>query len=273
VTLEGWERPPAEPAPWSAAWLKWTVAWIVREYRAGIEAASPMSQSQPHGASRNLLAVLVIAGFLPVALGFVLHLHEFIAHVLAGASGLILGAVLAVWLIDSLLARRRSEHWHAVRVQMLSLACERIVEMASDYAAAIPGEHGFIDRVGPEDNPMAKPEIATALTELLDATAVAASELALDVENPNRASTRLLYDQIKLRIAPLQESMTTRVIALGDEPHLVVHTLALERAHQNWHNWLGEVERAGAPDRYAWEQATMTLKAASELYAYILQCQ
>jgi hypothetical protein len=220
-----------------------------------------------------LVAALTIAGFFPVALGFALHLHEFIAHVLAGVSGLILGAVLAVWLIDGLLARRRSEHWHAVRGQMLSLACERIIEMAADYAAVIPGEHSFIDRVGPEDDPLAKPEIATALAELLDATALASLELALEVEDPDRASTRLLYDQVKVRIAPLQESMTTRVIALGDEPHLVVRTLALERAHQNWHNWLGEVERAGAPDRYAWEQATLTLKAASELYAYILQSQ
>jgi hypothetical protein len=220
--------------------------------------------------SRRLLYALTVAGLIPVVLGFAFSLPDFIAHVLAGVAGLILGAVLAVVLIDRLLSQRRSEQWHVVRDQMLALICERIVEVGADYSSALPGKQGFFDRVGPEDDPVARPDVAIGLRELTAAVRDAAPELSKDVDYPDRASTRLLYDQVEPLLAPLQDAMTTRVIALGDDPGLVAQLLSLERAQQKWRIWIETVERAGAPDSYAWEQATLALAAACDLYEYIL---
>lgn len=227
--------------------------------------------SQVPSPSRQLLYILTVFGLLPVAIGFALSLHDFIAHVLAGISGLVLGAVLAVALIDRLLAQRRSEQWHTVRNQMFGLICERIVEMSTDYSGALSGSPRFFDRVGPEDNPVARPEIAAALTDLVIAVEAAVPELSRDVDDPDRASSRVLFDQVTPLVLPLQEAMTTRVIALGDDPHLVGHLLALERAQRSWRTWIEAVEHAGAPDSYAWDQATLTLKVAGDLYYYILR--
>jgi hypothetical protein len=273
---DGRQRPEREPPPWSLPWFAWVYHWMSAEFRSAVrDSSTPAALSETAGSpggspSRQLLLVLTLAGVAPFAVGFALPLHDFIAHFLAAIAGLILGAVLAVTLIDRLLAQRRTEEWDIVRKQMLGPVCERIVEMASDFAAMIPHAASFLDRVAPEPDPFARPEIATALDELVNVGEAAISRLAAEIEEVDRASSRVLYDQVAALIVPLQGTTTTRIVSLGEDPGLVSHLLELERAQQQWLKWLEMVEHDGAPDSFAWEQAVLTLATAGVLYRYIL---
>jgi hypothetical protein len=64
--------------------------------------------------------------------------------------------------------------------------------------------------------------------------------------------------------------MTTRIIVLGDEPLLVEALLTLERAERQWQAWIETVEDWGAPDGFAWRNATNTLEAATAVYGYFV---
>lgn len=218
--------------------------------------------------SGKLLAALTLIGLAPVVIGFAVE-DGFLPHVLAGLAGLILGAVLAVVLIEQLLQRRRKEQWRLAREEMISAICEALVEMAGSFALVLPGANHFLDFVGPEDDPVARPQIAQALQDLVGQTEAHYKALSLVVEDPDLASSRTVYDDAALALRMVDRA-TTRVIVLGDEPGLVKLMLALERAQQRWEQWLETVEQQGAPDRISWHQALLTIRAAADIYAYFV---
>jgi hypothetical protein len=278
-------RPAGEPWPYTRAWWGWTGRWMRAEFVASVRSSStrgtpavttsamtptkPDAQTEPHPPairSSTAIWVLTMVGLAPAVLGFALDLSDFEAHALAGVSGLILGAVLAVVLIDELLRRRRREHWALVYAEMRRSIAEAVLEMGTRFAAMLPGRSAFLDLAGPEDDPLPRADIADSLQRLLDDLRRGATSLAADIEQPDRSSTRRLYDQVAPIAAPLRTATTTRVIALGDQPLLVSALLTFERAERLWQSWLLAVEHEGAPDRFAWEHAVATLSAATGVY-------
>jgi hypothetical protein len=219
--------------------------------------------------SREPLIVLSLIGLAPAVAGLIFDVEGFLAHVLAGVSSLILGAVLAVVLIDQLLQQRRREQWQTVRDAIRRAICEGVVDMATSFALVVADGEQFLGLVGPEDDPLPRPQIAAALRKLVVDSEANREYLAKELE-PDTASSRALYEQVAPTIAQFGATMTTRVIALGDEPQLVESLLALERAEHQWKSWVETVEGWGAPDAYAWQQATNTLRAAGNLYSYFV---
>jgi hypothetical protein len=220
--------------------------------------------------SRGVLTSLGLLGVAIAGAGLLLNVNGFLGNALAGLSSLILGAVLAVVLIEQLLRQRRPEQWHLVRDEIRRAICEGVVDMASSFAIAVSDGSGFLGLVGPEDDPVARPQIAAALEKLIAATEAKAAELAAQLE-PDQASSRILYDQIAAAVVPLRMATTTRVIVLGDEPLLVAALLTLERTEQRWGGWVETVEKSGAPDLMAWQQATSTLQAGTDVYKYFVR--
>ncbi len=242
-----------------------------REFLAGVQLALNQSTAPepPQMTSRWMLVVLTVAGVVIAVVGFLLEANGFLGNVLAGLSSLILGAVLAVVLIEQLLRRRRREQWHVARGEIRRAICEGMVDMASSFAMVLADDSGFLGIAAAEDDPVARPQIAVALQLLILAIEDGAAGLAAQLE-PDRASSRVLYDQVAPAVAPLRTDTTTRVIVLGDEPQLVAALLAFERTERRWVGWVEAVERSGAPDLMAWQQATSTLRAAVEVYEYFV---
>ncbi len=231
---------------------------------------SVSSSSSARARSGQLLVGLTLVGLLPAILGFALGLNDFVAHVLAGASGLILGAVLAVALIERLLRQQHREHWSPVHDEMRRAMCEGVVEMAFTFATILPSGAAFIDVVADEEDLRPHARIADALRRLVEAAESDAQPLARDLDS-ERASSRTLFRQVAPVITPLRDAMTSRLIALGDEPALVTVLLAFERAQRQWAIGITSVEHARAPDRFAWECATLTLQAGVEVYSYFVR--
>jgi hypothetical protein len=220
--------------------------------------------------TRTAVLLLTAAGFAPAILGFALGLPDFEAHALAGLSGLILGAVLAVGLIDELLRRRKRETWALVYGEIRRSISEAVLDLSTRFAAMLPGQSAFLEVAGPEDDPFPRADVAHSLEQLLTEVRGRLPQLAGELDQPDRSSTRRLYDQVAPIAAPLRTATTTRVIALGDEPRLVSALLDFERAERRWHGWLLAVEQEGAPDTFAWEHALATLSAAAGVYSEFL---
>jgi hypothetical protein len=227
------------------------------------------SEELPAMTTRRLLAALAVLGLGITVLGFALEAEGFSGNTLAGLSSLILGAVLAVALIDQLLRRRHREHWSIARAEICRAICEAVVEMASSFALSVSDDLEFLRLVGAEDDPVTRPQIWLALCDLVEAARAAEQRLSSRLE-PELASSRTLYEQVARVVAPLRIATTTRVIVLGDEPQLVAALLELERAEQRWRSWVDTVEREGAPDYIAWRHATATLQAGTDVYGYFL---
>jgi len=219
--------------------------------------------------SRGPLILLSLVGFAPAIVGLIFDVGGFLAHVLAGASSLILGAVLAVVLIDQLLQQRRRTQWQTVRDAIQRAICEGVVDMATSFALVTSDGERFLGMVGPEDDPLPRLQIDLALRRLVEDSEANQEALAAQLE-PDIASSRSLYEQVSPAIARFGGTMTTRIIALGDEPKLVEALLMLERAEHQWRSWVETVENWGAPDVYAWQQATNTLRAGVAVYGYFL---
>jgi hypothetical protein len=219
--------------------------------------------------SGRLLAILAAAGVGVAGIGFGVEAEGFAGNALAGLSSLILGAVLAVVLINQLLQRQHREHWAIARAEICRAICEVIVDMASSFALFVSDGNGFLGLVGPEDDPIARPQIWLALGDLIEATAADEQRLSSQLE-PDLASSRALYDQVATVVSPLRTATTTRVVVLGDEPTLVAALLSLERAERRWGSWVQTVETEGAPDSIAWQHATATLRAGADVYGYFL---
>jgi hypothetical protein len=122
--------------------------------------------------SDQVLLALALIGFAPVIVGF-FFLDGFAPHVVAGFAGLVLGAVLAVVLIENLLQQRRREHWDIARAEMVRTICEGLVRMAGSFAIEMSG-HRYLTFAGPSDS--ATPEMARALEEELYPEVVDACE-------------------------------------------------------------------------------------------------
>jgi hypothetical protein len=216
-----------------------------------------------------MLAGLGAIGLAIAGVGFLLDLKGFLGNVLAGLSSLILGAVLAVGLITHLLNRQRREQWCVVRREIVRAVCEGVVSMATAFALVLSDDAGFLDLTGSAADLVAQPQIAAALLGLIAVAEADAAELAAGFEL-DRASSRVLYDQVAVAVEPLRAATTTRVIVLGDEPRLVEVLLILERRERLWGELVTMVERAEALDEMAWQQATDTLRASVDVYRYFL---
>jgi hypothetical protein len=263
TSVESWRRPDGEPPPFTSDWWRWAGRWIYRELLNGIRAADgrPELTDLPRMSSRTLLIALSIVGLIPAVIGLALDVGGFLAHVLAGMSALILGAVL--------LRQRRRAQWETARNELRRAICEGVVDLASSFALVVPRGDQFLGLVGPEDAVLPRRQIATALQQLVATTEAEQGNLAGRLE-PDIASTRNLYDEVSIAIAPFRSAMATRVIALGDESHLVTALLTLERTERQWRSWVETVEQWGAPDLIAWSHATGTLRAESDLYRYFV---
>jgi hypothetical protein len=226
-------------------------------------------EAVPAMKSRWLLVALAAAGVLVTILGFALQAEGFTGNTLAGLSSLIVGAVLAVALIDHLLRRQHRERWAIARAEICRTICEAVVDMASSFALSVSDDLEFLRLVGPESDPVASPQIWHSLRDLVEATSSAEHMLSSQLE-PELASSQTLYEQVAPIVAPLRIATTTRVVVLGDEPRLVAALLNLERAEQRWRDWVYMVEREGAPDGLAWQHATATLRAGADVYGYFL---
>ena len=270
-SLEVLARPREEPPTFTLLWWRWVARWMAVEGANGIREASgsPTTDALPDMTTGRFLAMLTATGAAIAGLGFALEAEGFAGNALAGLSSLILGAVLAVVLIDHLLRRQRREHWSLARNEICRAICESVVDMASSFALFVSGGGGFLYLVGPEKDPVANPRIRAALGALLEAASADEARLSSALE-PDLASSRVLYDQVAAAVAPLRVATTTRVIVLGDEPRLVTALLDLEHAERRWGSWVETVEREGAPDSIAWYHATATLRAGSEVYGYFL---
>ena len=273
---DGWRRPDGEPPAWTSPWWRWAAAWVKAEFAAGIRTARsvPSADFAPEARvevrswraprSGPILIGLSVVGAALVLLGFKLHLRDFGVHMMAGAAGLILGAVLAVVLIDKLQRQRRSEQWKLVSDEIRRSVSEGVVTMALEFAGYLHVSDDLLRQSSPAEEPAPDRAVASALKNLVATTAAMAPECALDLD-PDRGSSRQLYDQAAV---VLPGATVTRLIALGDQPKLVATLMRFERVERLWADWIAMVEQAGAPDRVAWAYATSTLRAGSELYAH-----
>lgn len=106
--------------------------------------------------------------------------------------------------------------------------------------------------------------------EVADDLERAIPDLAATLE-VDAASSRSLHSATQMSLGPIRDLLTTRVIALGDEPDLVRRLMELERHERTWRDWIDQVEHWGAPDRLAWEEALATLRAAVGTYLYFVE--
>jgi hypothetical protein len=271
-------RPGGEPEPFSARWWQWLGRWVSDDFFREVHTsrreptsrnAEPEPPEPQRDHSRLLLVVLCALGLAPAIAGLAFNVEGFLAHILAGLAGLILGAVLAVWLIDRLLRERRRAQWQVVRAAIRRTICERVVDLGTSYAIAVNTDHDFIGLVGPEDAAIPHHKIRAALSQLCIDLRGAQAALAIQLA-PDLASSRSLYSEVSPAITLLGQEMSTRIIVLGDEPVLVETLLVLEREEHQWHAWIETVEQWGAPDKFAWQKATGTLEAAIAVYGYFV---
>ncbi len=154
------------------------------------------------------------------------------------------------------------------RGEMRRAICESVVDIGSAFALYVADGDAFLGLVGPESDPLARPQILQALRHLVSAAGTDEQRLGSQLQ-PDLASSRTLYEQVSKMVGSLRVAMTTRVVVL-DEPELVILLLNLERAERRWGSWVQVVERDGAPDDIAWRHATVTLRACADVYDHFL---
>lgn len=248
---------------------------LVHEMRVEIRAAWQEAVGDPRDDEpvtigyRGMLVLLLLLGSAAAVFGLADETDGFLGNAIAEVSGVTLGAVLAVTLIERVIARQRTERWSPVREEIRRAVCSQVVAMAIDFHMATPQPGRLLETLDAR-YAVERAEVADAMSEVADALDAAIPQLASAIE-PDLASSRSLHTSIELSFEPIRDLLTTRVVVLGDEPDLVRRLMALEHHERRWRFSIHGVERFGAPDSHGWEPASSMLRAGIEAYRYFLR--
>ncbi len=83
--------------------------------------------------------------------------------------------------------------------------------------------------------------------------------------DPYTESPHALHEAVADDFAYIKTVLTPRVVTLASNPTLVELLLRLEDHEEDWRSWTTLADEWGAPDLYAWRQATAALEVAAEI--------
>jgi hypothetical protein len=235
---------------------------------------------------RELSSLLAILASVLIA-GFTISPLSFGENILSSVADLIVGILIAFYLIDRISRREKSRRWQ--RIERLSYrsiesTCELIkwaiitdcvIPLSSDSdisATRIPQYIQFLDlakQIGRDAD-----KLSTGDQIIVDPrvqTPGQAGSVASSVNGITRASderlARILSDQQSHRISSQQLLCTVkpyfdnlsltifpRIFELGEETELIASCIEVEAAYQEWISTVDTIEGDwGMPENYAWE--------------------
>jgi len=254
--------------PYTRQW--WADVWreMRAEFWAGVRnAMGPPPEAVPMTLGyRSVLGLVCLVGSAVLIAGLIAAPDGFFGNVVAETAGVLLGAVLAVTLIEKILSQQRREQWDAVRDEIVRAISDALLAAATSIYETTGMGYPLLEAVG-EDTTL-RPEIAEAMALLPDEIEAAIPAFAANLE-PSLASSRVAFDAVDIEFAPVRDLATTRVVAMGNEPELVALLLRVERREKDWRSGIVLVETENAPDILAWHHAVETFRAVAALYGYL----
>lgn len=229
-----------------------------------------------------LVAVMAVA----TAVGFRQDATSFGSNLLAEAVGLAASVLVAVFVADRLVDRRRRDQWGQVASATMAAIADRLRGLSNIVIEIVLLPHD--DDLSKEESlEKALSQIAVSIRQHRDALASSGPE---DPDRPGQftalpafkgspqemlfdiGSSKLLLNEVQKETGFLYRDVTPRTLELGTDTDLVALLLALETAERVWAEGVRlVVDDWGYPEEYAWAHAADFYEAASRLAAHIVQ--
>jgi hypothetical protein len=92
-------------------------------------------------------------------------------------------------------------------------------------------------------------------------------------ENALTESPEALHAAVADDFRYIKSVLSPRVLALGADPELSGLLLQLEDHEEDWQAWMKTARDWGAPESFAWDEATSALEVAAGIYARLAEAR
>ena len=213
--------------------------------------------------------VAVLAGVTTVvagALGFLLTPTGFVGNLLAETAGVAISVAIALALVDRISTAERNRRWAQVGAHTERAIKQRILNIAWAYYLYAQMSLDEMDEEFMYRTSLDQPETTTAkaITDLSVANRKLLRPRATATDSTE--SPEALHRDVAQDLAHITGVLTPRVIDLASDPELAELLLRLEGHHDEWRGWMVTAEGWGAPDKFAWREATCCLEIGAAIF-------